>query len=77
MKLQFIQDSEGKATGVYIPISEWKKLKKKYKDLETLEQEEPSKEQLLAELKEAIDELTLVEEGKLKARPASSLLDEL
>jgi heme oxygenase len=77
MRLQIIQDSKGKATGVYITISEWKELKKQYKDLEALEYEEPTKEQILQELKEAVNELKLVEQGKLKARPAKELLDEL
>jgi len=77
MKLQVIHDSKGKATGVYIPINEWNALKKRYKDLETTEYEEPTKEQVLQELKEAVNELKLVEEGKLKARPAQELLDEL
>ncbi len=77
MRLQIIQDSNGKATGVYIPINEWKALKKQYKDLETLELEEPSKEQILQELKQAVSELKLIEQGKLKARPAKELLDEL
>ncbi len=77
MGLQIIQDSKGKATGVYIPISQWKELKKHYKDLESLEYEEPTKEQILQELKEAVKELKLVEQGKLKARPAKELLDEL
>ncbi len=77
MKLQVIQDSKGKTTGVYIPINEWKSLKKQYKDLEVLEYEEPAKEQLLQELKEAVTELKLIEQGKLKARPAKELLDEL
>jgi len=77
MKLQVIQDSDGKATGVYIPIKEWKRLKEQYKDLEALEYEEPTKEQILQELKEALIELKLVEEGKLTARPAKDLLDEL
>lgn len=77
MGLQLIQDSEGKTTGVYIPINEWKELKKQYQNLEALESEEVSKEQILQELKEAIQELKLVEQGKLKARPAKELLDEL
>jgi len=42
-----------------------------------LEYEEPAKEQLLQELKEAVTELKLIEQGKLKARPAKELLDEL
>jgi hypothetical protein len=77
MRLQVIQDSKGKATGVYIPISEWKELKKRFRDLEALEYEEPTKEQVLQELKEAVQELKLVEQGKLKARPATELLNEL
>ncbi|TVR36677.1 MAG: hypothetical protein EA392_14610 [Cryomorphaceae bacterium] len=77
MKLQVIQDSKGNATGVYIPIKEWNALKKQYKELEALEYQEPTKEQILQELKEAVNELKLVEQGKLKARPAKELLDEL
>jgi len=76
MKLQIIQDSKGKATGVFIPIKEWKTLKKQYHDLELLEAE-PNKNLMLAELKEAITELKLIEQGKLKARPIKELLDEL
>ena len=77
MKLQVIQDGKGKTTGVYIPISKWKELKKQYRDLEYLEDEEPSKVQVLRELKDAVNELRLIEQGKLKARPAKELLDEL
>ena len=36
-----------------------------------------SKAQLLEELKEAVENMTLVKQGKLKARPAKELLDEL
>ena len=51
MRLQMIQDYRGKATGVFIPIKEWKQLKKQHSDLEALEYEEPTKEQILQELK--------------------------
>lgn len=77
MGLQLIQNSKGKATGVFIPINEWKELKKKYKDLEELETIESSKEQILEELRDAVNELKLLEQGKLKARSAKELLDEL
>ena len=77
MKLQVIQDSKGKATGVYIPISEWEKLKKQYRELETLEDTEPTKEQLLQDLRTAVKELQLIEQGKLKGRPVQQLLNEL
>lgn len=77
MRLQVIQDGKGKATGVFIPIAEWKALKKQHHDLEILEQEEPTKTQILQELKEAVQQLKLIEQGKLKARPAKELLNEL
>ncbi|MGJ7032079.1 hypothetical protein [Niabella hirudinis] len=77
MRLQMIQDSKGKTTGVYIPINEWKELKKQYRDLESLEYEAPTKEELMQELKEAVQQLKLVEQGKLKGRPVKNLLDEL
>ncbi len=34
MNLQFISDSTGKTTGVYIPIKEWNELKSKFKGIE-------------------------------------------
>ncbi|WP_221390405.1 hypothetical protein [Dyadobacter sp. NIV53] len=77
MRLQVIQDGKGKATGVFIPINEWDQLKKKYKDLAILEYDGPSEVNLLEEIKEALIELKLVEEGKLITRPIQSLLDEL
>ena len=33
MNLQYISDSKGKTTGVYIPINEWKKLVSKFKGM--------------------------------------------
>jgi len=41
MNLQYISDSEGKTTGVFIPISEWNKLKNKYKGIENEEIDVP------------------------------------
>ncbi len=34
MNLQYISDSTGKITGVFIPISEWNELKNKYKGID-------------------------------------------
>ncbi len=77
MRVQVIQDSKGKATGVFIPINEWDKLKKQYEELANLEDEEPTKTQLMEEIKQALIELKLVGQGKVKARPIQALLDEL
>jgi len=77
MSFQIINEPSGKISGVFIPIKQWNKLKKKYKDLEVLEQAEPSKEEVINELKEAVAQLQLIEEGKLKSRPFQAFLDEL
>ncbi|WP_088653079.1 hypothetical protein [Geofilum rhodophaeum] len=34
MNLQYVSDSKGKTTGVFIPINEWNELKKKYESIE-------------------------------------------
>ena len=34
MNLQYISDSKGQTTGVFIPINEWNDLKNKCKDIE-------------------------------------------
>ncbi len=41
------------------------------------EYEEPTKEQLIAEMKEAVREMNLIKQGKLKSRSLDELLDEL
>ncbi len=38
MNLQYISDNKGQTTGVFIPIQDWNQLKKKYKELEKVEQ---------------------------------------
>ncbi len=35
MNLQYISDSNGVPTGVFIPMNDWNKLKEKYNDIET------------------------------------------
>lgn len=37
MSLQFIHDTKGNTTGVFIPIEEWQSLKTKYNELEQKE----------------------------------------
>ena len=77
MNLQVIHDSKGNPTGVFIPMQDWKQLKKRYTELEQYEVEEPTKEQLISELKEAILELKAIEQGSKQARPLANLLNEL
>ena len=77
MNLQYISDNKGKTTGVFIPIQEWEGLKSKFKGLEELELGEQSKEDVLQGLQQAVEEMNLVKQGKLKARDAKDLLNEL
>ena len=77
MKVQVIQDERGRATGIFIPINQWKALKKRFQGLGELENSDASKNQLMTEIKEAILELKQIEQGKKKSRPASELLNEL
>lgn len=47
------------------------------KEPEEDDNEEPTKEQLLQEIREAAEEMNLIKLGKLKGRPLQELLDEL
>lgn len=41
MNLQYISDSDGQTTGVFIPINDWLELKKKFKHIELEESNIP------------------------------------
>jgi hypothetical protein len=77
MSLQIIQNEKGKPAGVFIPIKEWKQMKAKYKDLETWDESEQTEEEILNNIRQAVEEMKLIKAGKLKGRPARELLDEL
>lgn len=72
MSLQILKDNNGKDSGVFIPIQDWKKLKKKYRGLDEIETN-----QAIEDLKESLLELKLIEQGKKKGRPAREFLNEL
>lgn len=78
MTPQYTYDNKGKALGVFIPIGEWKKITKKYKELETTEEElPPTKTEILKSIKEGIQQAKLHQQGKVKLKTAKQLLDEL
>lgn len=74
MTLQYISDNRGKTTGVFIPIQEWESLKAKFKGLEEEVLDEQSKEEIFQGLQQAVEEMNLIIQGKLKARDAKDLL---
>lgn len=77
MSLQFIQNEEGKPTGVFIPINEWKQMKAQYKNLEAWEEPNRTKEEILEAIRQGTEEVKLAIAGKIKGKPARQLLDEL
>jgi PHD/YefM family antitoxin component YafN of YafNO toxin-antitoxin module len=77
MSALIIQGDNGKPAGVFIPIKDWEIMKTQYKNLEAWEEADPTKEEILDGIKQAISELNLVNSGELKARPLKDLLDEL
>jgi hypothetical protein len=77
MGLQVIQDSKGNNTGVFIPYNEWNKIKKHHKELAALEHEEPTKEDILNNIKKGLKEVELFKKGKLKTTSAKEFLNEL
>ncbi|MBW8051661.1 MAG: hypothetical protein FVQ77_15255 [Cytophagales bacterium] len=77
MNLQYISDSNGKTTGIFIPIKDWEVLKKRLKGLKQEEDTEPTKQGILDGIKQAVKEVNLIKQGKLKATPLKDFLDEL
>ncbi|MBI1767675.1 MAG: hypothetical protein HYR67_04810 [Bacteroidetes bacterium] len=77
MKIQVIEDSKGKPTGVFITMPEWAKIQRKINISRPAKKQLSSKDKLIGELKEAVKELVLIEKGQKKARPVEELLNEL
>ncbi len=76
MRIQYISDSKGKTSGVYIPIQEWNRLKRKYTILNRLESENEDLK-ILNDLRDAVNDINLINQGKLKAKNFNEFLDEL
>lgn len=77
MNIQYISDYKGNTTGVFIPIQEWEGLKSKFKGLEEVELAEQSKNNILENIKNGLEELKLIEKGELRTRPAKEFINEL
>lgn len=50
MRLQVIQDEQGKNTGVFVPINDWNMIIQKHEDLKKLVDIEPFPKKKLSEL---------------------------
>ena len=61
---------------MYIPIQEWNRLKRKYTILNRLESENEDLK-ILNDLRDAVNDINLINQGKLKAKTFNEFLDEL
>ena len=78
MTIQYILDSSGNTTGVYIPIQYWTALRMKYQELDKeIDYSEPLKKEILKGMRQAVNEMNLIKQGKLKAKLAKDFINEL
>jgi len=77
MNLQYISDSKGHHTGVFIPIEDWEKIKKQLDKSGIINDvQEPSKDYILKGLEDALEEVKKYEKGAARLNSARDLLDE-
>ncbi len=78
MTIQYILDGNGNTTGVYIPIQYWTALRMKYQELDKeIDYSEPLKKEILKGMRQAVNEMNLIKQGKLKAKLAKDFINEL
>ena len=73
MTVQYITKDKAHKNGVLIPFKDWKQIEKDLKELEVFR----SKQNLIADIKEAFNDVKLHMAGKKKLKSAKDLLDEL
>ena len=73
MELQYITDNKGHKSAVQLPINYWLKIQKELKELEKLR----DKKAFFADLIEAVEEVKLAKQGKVKLQSAKDFLNEL
>ena len=73
MELQYITDNKGHKSAVQLPINDWLKIQKQLKELEKLQ----DKKAFFADLIEAVEEVKLAKQGKVKLQSAKDFLNEL
>ena len=84
MNVQYISNQKGKRTAVVLPIKEWNKIKKQLDLPENNEREERdedglalNKAAIIADVKEALEEVKLYKQGKIELQSARDFLKEL
>jgi hypothetical protein len=73
MNVQYIIDTKGHKKAIQLPIEDWEQIKNDLKELESFR----DKKIFMYDLKEAIEEVKLAKEGKIKLQSAKDFLNEL
>ena len=74
MPIQYLSDNKGNTTAVLVPIDQWKQITKLFEQTAATP---PDKKQLRKGIKEALNEVKLIEAGKKKATTLKAFLDEV
>lgn len=77
MRLQYLTDSMGKTTGVFIPIKDWDKIKEYFKEVDDGVYREPTKEEIINNIRQGLREVQMIEKGKMEATTLNDFLNEL
>lgn len=77
MLVQYLKNSTGENTGVYIPIADWDIIKNLLKELNFEIIEHISKEDILSDLRDAFQEIKEHQTGKTRMQMAKDFLNEL
>lgn len=74
--MQYILDSKGEKTGVFIPIKEWEKIQGLLKKVDE-QNMKGQEEQVLKGVQEAVNEVNQYKAGKTELKSLDQFLDEL
>jgi|APIni6443716594_1056825.scaffolds.fasta_scaffold2762385_1 PHD/YefM family antitoxin component YafN of YafNO toxin-antitoxin module len=69
MNINYITDSYGKQSAVVVPIADWEEIMEKLAKMKR-------KLEILAGLEEAVEEINMAKEGKVKLKSFKEFLDE-
>jgi PHD/YefM family antitoxin component YafN of YafNO toxin-antitoxin module len=69
MNINYITDSYGKQSAVIVPIADWEEIMERLAKMKR-------KLEILAGLEEAVEEVNMVKEGKVKLKSFKEFLDE-
>lgn len=81
MKVQFVSNAAGEHTAVLVPIKEWERIQQHLQKPVATKKATPAKsvakEQFKADFREAVQEMKLMQEGKIPKYPLRQFLAEL